>query len=291
MRAICNQNCIQQDHGVYNIVKVIIVLTVLLILLLSLNILVFKFQAEEAHFKDTGDYITHLDHYPVFCDELSLSPYEDYDTFNVKKNQFRYFLYKNRYVCSCTNLTKTVEKIVERKSRLRLSKGQVQQPYLQCGIESLRESSGYLSASFIKFASHQTFKGHGRNVKIRWDNHPENAFISKQLDFQNGELKVPEARFYFIYATVSMNISGTDSQNGQICRFYIRICAKRRGHERILLQRKAIYNTTDNNAVSTLNVGSHVFLARDETIFVRVSEASRLISKSATNVFGIIPLR
>ncbi|XP_045200763.2 uncharacterized protein LOC123554581 [Mercenaria mercenaria] len=284
--------CSKSKTQEYDLHKIAIGASIVLFtLLLSLNLLVFKFQSEEALFRNTGYFINLSEEYSVFCEDLSLSPYEDSDTFNEKKNKFKYSLYNDKYVCRNTNLTLLVEKIVERESRLRLSNGLGKQPYLQCGNDTLREPSGYLSATFLQVSHHHTFRGQGKDSVILWDKHPRNSFISKDFHYPKGELRIPEARFYFLYASVLINVRCLESRPGQFCRIYLRLCAKSRGYERILLQKLVVHNTAGNNSVSTLHVASHIFLARDDTVFVRVSEATRVISTSAGNVFGIIPLR
>ncbi|XP_045200681.1 uncharacterized protein LOC123554527 isoform X2 [Mercenaria mercenaria] len=270
---------------------VLSVLITLCSLLFALNILVVRFFVEETKFSNSGYFITNLEEYPFFCDALSLSPYDDQDTFIVKKKQFRYFLHKNRYICSYRNLTEPLEKFVERKSRLRLASGLEGERYLQCGKESLRKPSGYLSASFRKVSRHHTYKGEGSSHVIYWDKHRERSFISKDLVYHKGEIKVPESRFYFLYSSILINLTNTAIHFGRADRFLLQVCVKSRGYERTLLYKSQVYKQTEMSSVSSLAVGGHVFIAKGDVVYVKVSEASRLIRNSFGNTFGIMPLR
>jgi hypothetical protein len=86
----------------------LIVLTVVLCLLGSLTVLVVKFLIEEAAFGE----VNHLYDFSVFCEDLSLSPYEDYETFNVRNKQFQTTLHNDRYVCSTKNITKIISQVL-----------------------------------------------------------------------------------------------------------------------------------------------------------------------------------
>ncbi|XP_060553757.1 CD40 ligand-like isoform X2 [Ruditapes philippinarum] len=265
----------------------LIVLTVVLCLLGSLSVLVVKFLIEEeAAFRE----VNHLSNCSVFCEDLSLSPYEDYETFNVRNKQIQTSLHNDRYVCSTKNITKIISQIVERTGRLRLSKGEVSKQYLQCGNENLREKSNSQVASFRRIDHHRQFKSEKDQV-IYWHKHAVSTFISEELHYHNGELKVPETRVYFVYTSVLINGSCADNRRGDVCNYYVRICARGRWSERILLQKMGVYNSTDESFITSLHIGTHVLLQRHDAVFVRISDASRLIPESAGNVFGIMPMR
>ncbi|XP_053403846.1 uncharacterized protein LOC123554544 [Mercenaria mercenaria] len=268
-----------------------IVLIILLGLLLSLNILIFSFVLEENKFRNSGYFINDLKEFPFFCDDLSLSADEDEDTFNVKKNLYRYFLHKRRYICSFRNLTEPLQKFVERESRLRLASGLEGERYLQCGNESLREPSGYLSATFRKVSWHQTYEGEGSNVVIHWDKHMEESFISEGLVYRKGEIKVPEGQFYFLYSSVLINLTNVMVHIGNAYRFILQVCVNSRGYERTLLYKSQSYKPSGTNSISSVAVAGNVYIARGDAVFVKVSEASRIIINSVGNMFGILPLR
>ncbi|XP_053403053.1 uncharacterized protein LOC123554569 [Mercenaria mercenaria] len=246
---------------------------------------------EEDQFKESGYFIDYLKEYPFFCDDLSLSSDEDYDTFNVKRKLYKYYLHNNRYTCNFWNLTEPLQKFVERKSRLRLASGLQGKQYLQCGIESLKEPSGYLSAAFRKVSRHQTYKGDGSNIKLHWDKHSQVSFISENLLYHNGEIKVPEGRFYFLYSSVLINLTNVVIQFGKAYKFLLQICVTSRGYERTLLYKSKVYYPNSTSSISSLSVGGHVFIEKGDAVYVKVSEASRLIRASVGNVFGILPLR
>lgn len=271
------------------------VLTIISCLLLFLVCLVWKFCSEEVYTKHTENYYKNLPEFPFFCDDLSLGPDEDYITFDVRKNRFETSLYRSRYVCSFHNLTEALEKFVERKSRLRLALGLQGQRYLQCGNERLKEPSGHLSASFRRISRHQKIKGRGLDLLIHWDKHPSSAFISEELTYHNGQIKVPEKRFYFIYASILINVSKAISQirnNADVlCRFRLRICVSNTNYERTALHKTLNFNNSDTSSASTLSVGGHIKLEKGDSVYVRVSEANRIIHETVGNTFGIIPLK
>ncbi|XP_060608107.1 CD40 ligand-like [Ruditapes philippinarum] len=272
----------------HTVKTILLVLTALFCLIGLLNVLVVKFLIEEeAAFRE----VSLLSDCSVLCEDLSLSPYEDYDTFNVRNKQFQTSFHNDRYVCSTKNFTKIISKIVERTGRLRLSKGEVSKPYLQCGNENLRENSNSQVASFRRIDHHLKFKTNERDQVIYWQKHAVSTFISEELHYQNGELKVPETRVYFVYTSVLINGSCADNRRGDVCNYYVRICARGRWSERILLQKMGVYNSTDESFITSLHIGTHVLLQRHDAVFVRISDASRLIPESAGNVFGIMPMR
>ncbi|XP_053404015.1 uncharacterized protein LOC128558505 isoform X1 [Mercenaria mercenaria] len=269
----------------------IILLTILCTLLLALNILIKSFVSEEDLVGNIGNFRKSIEEFPFFCDDLSLSADEDYDIFNVKKKLYKYFLYKNRYVCSFWNLTVPLRKFVERQSRRRLASGLEGKRNLQCGNESLREPSGYLSAAFRKVSRHQTYDGKGPNLVLHWDKHPKNSFISEDLVYHKGEIKVPEGRFYFLYSSVLINLTNVMIHFGKAYRFILQVCVNSRGYERTVLYKSQSYQHSGSNSISSLAVAGHVYVASGDVVYVKVSEASRIIISSVGNMFGMMPLR
>lgn len=271
------------------------VLTLISILFLALICLVWKFHSEEDYMRNEENYFENLQEFPFFCNDLSLSADEDYVTFDVKKNRFKTSIYRNRYVCSYHNLTEALEKFVERKSRLRLASGLDGQKHLQCGNESLKEPSGHLTASFRRMSRHQKIKGTGLDLLIHWDKDPSSAFISEELTYHNGQIKVPDRRFYFVYVSVLINISKPVSQiknnAANLYRFLLRICVSNTNYERTALHKTLNFNNSDTNSASTLSVGGHIKLEKGDSVYVRVSEANRIIRETVGNTFGIIPLK
>ncbi|XP_060572258.1 uncharacterized protein LOC132730368, partial [Ruditapes philippinarum] len=117
----------------------------------------------------------------VYCEDLSLSPDDDFDTFEAKKGGMKVSLdNRQNYICSERNLTFFVQKIVERQLRLRQSKGLDSERYLSCGNQSLQRASGDLTVYFSGISHHQTYKESGLDVKIHWDKHEKHSFTDKQ---------------------------------------------------------------------------------------------------------------
>ncbi|XP_060573002.1 uncharacterized protein LOC132730936 [Ruditapes philippinarum] len=274
------------------------VLTVSSVFILGLNIVLYIVKTEEDQLINSGYFIKEIQNFAYFCDDLSLSPDEDDVTFKVRKKLFDVYLLKNRYVCSFRNLTEPLQKFVEKKSRIRLASGQEGKRYLQCGNTSLREPSGRRTAAFRSLSKHQTYKVGESNAVINWDKHPERSFISEDVEYHKGEIKVSEGGFYFIYTTVMMNLTKPMVNLGEMCRFALYVCANRKGYERILLSSFKSFNTSCTNDITnnkmndatSLSTRGNVYVTKGESVYVKVSGANRIILESVGNTFGIMPL-
>lgn len=130
---------------------------------------------------------------------------------------------------------------------------------------------------------------------LHWDKHQDTSFISDSLTYHKGEIKVPDRRFYFLYASILINISGFVNQfrdeKESIRRFVLRICVKRNGFEFMVLHKALTYTFPNKDGMSSLSVGGHVQLEKEDSVYVKVSEANRIIQNSVGNAFGIIPLK
>ncbi|XP_053404000.1 uncharacterized protein LOC123554551 [Mercenaria mercenaria] len=233
--------------------------------------------------------------FPVPCEDLSLSADEDCLTFDVKKGDLRTFIdHAGKYICSKDNATETVQTVVEREARFRLAKG-LDEQYLSCGNESLAEKSGYLTVFFSEISKHQNLSGVSSDTKLRWNQHSANCHIDPSVYYDKGEVITPEGRTYFVYASAHFNISRQGENGiknfGRPRKFSIRICKSVYGYEQTLLGRRALFNTTKTeNVVSSLRIGSHLELSRNDKIYVRVSNADMMIHNSTGNNFGLFPL-
>ncbi|XP_045200718.1 uncharacterized protein LOC123554553 [Mercenaria mercenaria] len=227
--------------------------------------------------------------FSVPCDDLSLSPDEDFETFDIKRNGLKTFVRGDRYMCSYGNVTELVRLVVERQSRLRLAKGLDAYPYLSCGNESLVPKSGHLTVAFSGISQPQRFSDEDSdNVIFHWDTHSSNSHIDPSVSYHNGKITIPEGRTYFIYASVHFNISrqnNTQFQNLQ--QFSVRICRRVHEYEQTLLGSTKMFNIS--NANTSLRIASHLKMSRDDKIYIKVSDAKRLIPFSNGNSFGLFP--
>lgn len=130
---------------------------------------------------------------------------------------------------------------------------------------------------------------------IHWDKHQDTSFISESLTYHKGEIKVSERRFYFLYASILINTSGFVNQlrneRESICKFVLRICVKKNGYELTLLHNAQMYTFPTKDGKSSLTVGGHVHLEKEDSVYVKVSEGNQIIRNSVGNTFGIIPLK
>ncbi|XP_053403953.1 uncharacterized protein LOC123554728 isoform X1 [Mercenaria mercenaria] len=264
------------------------------VLLLSLILLVGVFVSLEAGYSTTGYYNKFVQQFSIPCDDLSLSPDEDFNLFNINRHKFTYSVHNDVYICTFRNVTEVIFIFVQRIGRLRLSQGLESQPYLQCGNSTLKPASGHLTATFSKVSRHHTYKEQEFDQTISWDKHSSSAFISESLEYLKGKLRVPEGRVYFVYAAVQFNISTViaekSSDTSRQWKVSLRMCVSSGEHERTLLYRSKVFSTSETDIVSSLNVGSHVFLAKEEDVYVKISNAEGLIHDSDGNSFGIFPM-
>ncbi|XP_060585895.1 uncharacterized protein LOC132741682 [Ruditapes philippinarum] len=268
------------------------------ILTIGINICVYKFKAADEILLKSVYLTNELHNFPFICNDLSLSPDEDVVTFNMRKKLFDVYLHDDKYVCSFRNLTEPFQKVVERISRHRLATGQEGTRYLQCGNRSLREPSGHRIAAFRSVSKHQTKKDRESETIIHWDKHPERSFISEDVAYHKGEIRVSEGGFYFIYTTVMMNLTKPMVNLGKMYRFALYVCANRGGYERTLLSTFKSFNTSCTNDVTnnkmndatSLSTRGNVYITKGEKIYVKVEYANRLILDSVGNTFGIMPM-
>ncbi|XP_045200713.2 uncharacterized protein LOC123554549 [Mercenaria mercenaria] len=233
--------------------------------------------------------------FPVPCDDLSLSADEDFLTFDARNGDLRTFIdEEGKYICNKRNISETIKTVVEREARYRLAKG-LDEQYLSCGNKSLAEKSGYRTVSFTEMSKHQNYSGESSDIKLQWNNRPGKCHIDISVHYDNGEVTIPEGRTYFVYASVHFNISRQENigikKFARPQRISIRICKSVYGYERTLLGRTQLFNMTNTeNVVSSLSIGSHLELSRDDRIYVRVSDANKIIHDSKGNTFGLFPL-
>ncbi|XP_053403954.1 uncharacterized protein LOC123554728 isoform X2 [Mercenaria mercenaria] len=211
------------------------------VLLLSLILLVGVFVSLEAGYSTTGYYNKFVQQFSIPCDDLSLSPDEDFNLFNINRHKFTYSVHNDVYICTFRNVTEVIFIFVQRIGRLRLSQGLESQPYLQCGNSTLKPASGHLTATFSKVSRHHTYKEKSSDTSRQW-------------------------------------------------KVSLRMCVSSGEHERTLLYRSKVFSTSETDIVSSLNVGSHVFLAKEEDVYVKISNAEGLIHDSDGNSFGIFPM-
>jgi hypothetical protein len=119
--------------------------------------------------------------------------------------------------------------------------------------------------------------------------------MDKSIQYDNGEVTIPEGRGYFLYTSVHFNISHRHSndQKGfqRPQRITIRICKSIYGYEQTLVGRSELFNPTNTgDVVGSLKIETHVHLTKNDKIYVRVNDASRIIHNSKGNTFGLFPL-
>lgn len=227
----------------------------------------------------------------IMCDTLSMHPNDDWETFDLDKSKWKISVNsQGAYMCSTRNVTDIVEKIVEKSSRIRLSSGLDGPQYLACGNQSLAPPSGEMTAYFTRVSRHQNVTETEIHGKVIWDKHSSHSYINPKIAYENGELTIPEGRTYFVYASVTFNLSKTEEKpQNRPYKLSLRICRKIYGYERTLLGKVEIYNSRATDIVS-LNVAGHILLQKDDVLLVRVSNAQELHHNSKGNAFGLFPL-
>ncbi|XP_045200769.2 uncharacterized protein LOC123554584 isoform X2 [Mercenaria mercenaria] len=221
--------------------------------------------------------------FSVPCEDLSLSADEDFFTFDVRNGDLRTYVDdEGKYICSKRNIPETIKKVVERKARHQLAKG-LDEQYLSCGNKTLAEKSGYLNVFFTEVSKHQKYLDESSDLKLQWNNHSGKYHIDPSVHYDDGEVTIPEGRTYFVYASVHFNISHQENigikKFARPQRISIRICKSVYGYERTLLGRTQLFNMTNTeNVVSSLSIGSHLELSRDDTIYVRNIFEAKYIS-------------
>ena len=100
---------------------------------------------------------------------------------------------------------------------------------------------------------------------------------------------------YLVYASVHVNISRKLEKfldrKYKRRTFTIKVCKKRHGYEQILLGETKIFDSEfEADVVSSVEVMGQVHLSKNESIYVKVSNADYVISVSKGNTFGIFPL-
>lgn len=228
----------------------------------------------------------------IVCDALSMHPDDDWETFDRDKGSWEVSVNKQgEYRCSTRNFTEIVEKIVEKSSRIRLSSGLDGPQYLACGNQSLAPPSGEMTAYFSRVSGFQNATETEIQGKVIWHKHPSHSYIDPNITYENGELMIPEGRTYFVYASVTFNLSKTEEQpQNRPCKLTLRICRKTYGYERTLLGKVEVYNSHVGSIVTSLNVAGHVLLQKGDILLVRVSNPPKLHHNSKGNTFGLFPL-
>ncbi|XP_053403956.1 uncharacterized protein LOC128558494 [Mercenaria mercenaria] len=237
------------------------------------------------------EYITELS---VYCDDISLSPDDNIETFNTKKNNLILSVNSDdgRYICTYKNkdAKKVVNTVVERTLMQTLARGLAQRQYLSCGNNSLAPTSGHLTFTFSGVSQHQKYEGNGKDLALHWDKHPEHSYIVRNIHYHNGEITIPEGRTYYIYASVHFNISRGDDKIDRPRKITLRICRMVYGYEQTLLGKTQLFDVSHGDVVSSLDVGSYLQMSRNDTIYVKVSDAFSIIRGSRGNTFGMFPL-
>ncbi|XP_053403997.1 uncharacterized protein LOC123544742 [Mercenaria mercenaria] len=246
-------------------------------------------QERESHFRER------IIEFPLPCEDLSLSADEDFLMFDARNGDLRTYVDdEGKYICSKRNIPETIKTVVEREARYRQARG-LDEQYLSCGNKSFAEKSGYRTVSFTEISKHQNYSDESSDKKLQWNNHSGKCHIDPSVHYDDGEVTIPEGRTYFVYASVHFNISRQENirikKFARPQRISIRICKSVYGYERTLLGRTELFNMTNTeNVVSSLSIGSHLELSRDDTIYVRVSDANKIIHDSKGNTFGLFPL-
>lgn len=271
----------------------VMVLLILALLLSSLVILVGYFLYQE------GTYILPLfsmntvSTLPVLCEDLSLSPDEDFDTFDVTKENLRVYLNaQDKYICDGKNFTGIVNKIVERQSRILLAKGLVSDRYISCGNQSLKRNTGSQTVAFQRISQHQKYQENGATV--HWDKHEEHSYMDPDIYYHNGEITIPEGQTYFIYASVHVNGSLGLRQGRRYAtgrqHYTLRICRKSFDYEETLLSKTLIFSGNKGSTKSSLRVEGPLQLKKKDIVYVKISDGNQLIHNSSGNTFGLFPL-
>lgn len=235
--------------------------------------------------RESNHTIYTLRSFSVYCNNLSLSPDEDGEIFDLNRNRLKISLsLEGKYICEDSNISNIVNKMTERASRLRLAKGLEEQQFLSCGNESVRPSSGYNAAHFSKMSNPHIVDG-----TIQWER--QSAYIDKRIRFHGGELTIQEGQTYFVYASVLMNISKSDTTNrAKPFRFSLRLCKKKYDYERTLLGKTAVFDTSYGEIRSSLHIAGPLVLRKEDKIYVKVSSENDIVLDSHGNTFGIFPL-
>ncbi|XP_053404977.1 uncharacterized protein LOC128558787 [Mercenaria mercenaria] len=227
----------------------------------------------------------------VFCEDLSLSSDEDFDTFEAKMSRPAVYVNSDgKYICENRNFTATVLKSVERQSRFRQAEGKDGRQFLSCGNENLARKSGDLTVTFTRISRHQKYTGDGLNVVLHWDKHIRHSYIDPLIHYHNGEITIPEGRTYFVYLSAHFNISRGFTSTVKGRRFTLRICRKVYGYEQTILGKTELFYFGRKAVISSLNIASPLKLNRNDKIYVKVSNANMLIPYSSGTSFGLFPL-
>ncbi|XP_060576898.1 uncharacterized protein LOC132734219 isoform X1 [Ruditapes philippinarum] len=277
-----------EDHLIVAVLSILFIVILHLVLILG-----HIFYHEWKYFKTEM-----IKDFPVPCSSLSLSADEDYVTFDLNKSVLKTYIDdKGNYICSKNNLSEILQTVVERVSRVQLAQGQDKR-YLSCGNESLREASGYQTVFFreiLKQENNSDSEADAADNKLYWNKHPSKCYVDNSIKYDDGEVIIPEGRDYYLYASIHFNIThknGIDQKGVQRPeRITIRICKTVYGYEQTLVGRSEIFNMTNTgDVVGSLKIETHVHLTRNDRIYVRVNDASRIIHNSKGNSFGLFPL-
>ena len=136
------------------------------------------------------------------------------------------------------------------------------------------------------------FIGNVRSHLINWDVTTNHSFAGTGVKFNKGRIQVTEDNFYFIYAIISFNNTIRNGDCGpcmfRICIYKTNVMYDGSYESRELQERETLCNRT--TGVSTLFIGSHVYLDKGDIIYVKVSDVSRIVLDSTGNGLGLFPL-
>lgn len=228
----------------------------------------------------------------IACDALSMHPDDDYETFDENKNRWTQSVNRQgQYICGTKNVTDMIEKAVEKQSRLHLASGLDGPQYLSCGNQSLVPQSGEGTAYFTSVSWYQNDTETEIQTKVHWNNRARHSYIHPNIIYNNGEVTILEGRTYFVYASVTFNLSQSEEQAlNKPCKLTLRICRKYYEYERTILGKIEVYNTPVRGIVTSLNVAGHILLQKDDILLVRVSNSKWIHHNSKGNTFGLFPV-
>lgn len=228
----------------------------------------------------------------IACDALSMHPDDDYETFEENKNIWTKSVNRQgQYVCETKNITDIIEKVVEKQSRVHLASALDGQQYMSCGNQSLVRQSGEMTAYFTSVSWHQSDTETEIQTKVHWNSRARHSYIHPNIIYNNGEVTILEGRTYFVYASVTFNLSQSEEQAlNKPYNLTLRICRKNYGYERTILGKIEVYNTPVRGIVTSLNVAGHILLQKDDILLVRVSNSKWIHHNSKGNTFGLFPV-
>lgn len=233
-----------------------------------------------------------LENISVYCENLSLSPDDDEETFVRRKNDFEVSIAEDgKYICNYrkNKLNQVIRKVVERQSRLMAAQGFNGRPYLSCGNETLAPKSGHQTLTFYKISSLQTFEDNTTASVIHWDKHHEKSYIAPGIHYHMGEITIPERRIYYAYASVHVRVFQRPGHKRSKT-LKMKLCRKTFNSEVTLLSDTKNLNISSDSGVTSLQVGGQLQLESNDVIYLKVSDPRFLIEESSGNTIGLFPM-